>query len=95
MLGPAQVCLGLDLSGRLLPGFGLAPRWETVVLAETKCHSDWSLIQNLTAELPEGDARDAFQAAVDQVEAQEDEHIRWAWETREDMIMTRAAMPTA
>ncbi len=66
---------------------------EAVVLAETKCHSDWSLIQKMTSKLPEGDARDAFQAAVDQVEAQEDEHIRWARQTWEEMIMTRAAMP--
>jgi rubrerythrin len=63
---------------------------EGVVLAETKCHSDWSLIQKLTGELPEGDARDAFQAAVDQVEAQEDEHIRWARQTWEEMVTTRA-----
>ena len=67
---------------------------EAVVLAETKCHSDWSLIQKMTAELPEGAAREAFQAAVDQVEEQEDEHIRWARETWEQMIMTRATMPT-
>ena len=66
---------------------------EAVVLAETKCHSDWSIIQKVTAELPAGDARDAFQAAVDQVEAQEDEHIRWARQTWEEMIMTRATMP--
>jgi rubrerythrin len=65
---------------------------EAVVLAETKCHSDWSLIQKMTSKLPEGDARDAFQAAVDQVEAQEDEHIRWARQTWEEMVMTRATM---
>jgi rubrerythrin len=63
---------------------------EAVVLAETKCHSDWSLIQKLTAELPEGAARNAFQSAVDQVEEQEDEHIRWARETWEKLIMTQA-----
>lgn len=63
---------------------------EAVILAETKCHSDWSLIQKLAAELPEGDARTAFQAAVDQVEQQEDEHIRWARETWETLIMTHA-----
>jgi rubrerythrin len=63
---------------------------EAVVLAETKCHSDWSLIQKLAAELPDGDARSAFQAAVDQVEEQEDEHIRWARETWETLILTQA-----
>lgn len=63
---------------------------EAVILAETKCHSDWSLIQKFAAELPEGDARTAFRAAVDRVEEQEDEHIRWARETWETLIMTQA-----
>jgi rubrerythrin len=65
---------------------------EAVVLAETKCHSDWSLIQKLTAELPEGKARAAFQSAVDQVEEQEDEHIRWARETWEKLIMAQSKL---
>ena len=63
---------------------------EAVVLAETKCHSNWSLVQKLAAEVPEGDAQTAFQAAVDQVEEQEDEHIRWARETWETLILTQA-----
>lgn len=63
---------------------------ETVVLAETKCHSDWSLIQQLTAKMPEGEARTVFQSAVDQVEQQEDEHIRWARETWQQLVMTLA-----
>lgn len=63
---------------------------EAVVLAETKCHSDWSLIQKMATEMPDGAARDAFEAAVEQVEEQEDEHIRWARETWEQMILTRA-----
>lgn len=63
---------------------------EAVILAETKCHADWSLIQKLTQEMPAGAARDAFQAAVDQVEEQEDEHIRWARETWETLILTQA-----
>ena len=60
---------------------------EAVVLAETKCHADWSLIQQLAAELPDGIARTAFQNAVDQVEDQEDEHIRWARETWAQLVM--------
>jgi rubrerythrin len=63
---------------------------EAVLLAETKCHADWSLIQQLTAELPEGETRSAFQAAVDQVEEQEDEHVRWAKQTWEELILTQA-----
>jgi len=63
---------------------------EAVVLAETKCHANWTLIQTMTAELPEGAARAAFQNAVDQVEQQEDEHMRWSKETRDQLIMTLA-----
>jgi rubrerythrin len=63
---------------------------EAVVLAETKCHADWSLIQQMTAGLPEGEARSAFQRAVDQVEQQEDEHVRWAKQTWEEMILSQA-----
>jgi rubrerythrin len=63
---------------------------EAVVLAETKCHADWSLIQQLAAELPEGEARSAFQAAVDQVEQQEDEHVRWSKETWTELILSQA-----
>lgn len=43
---------------------------EAVVLAETKCQSDWLLIQKLTQELPEGEVRTAFYSAVEQVEEQ-------------------------
>ena len=61
-----------------------------MVLAESKGHSNWSLIQKLTGELPDGLARTAFQNAVNQVEDQEDEHIRWARETWERLIMRLA-----
>jgi len=44
----------------------------------------------MATEMPDGAARDAFEAAVEQVEEQEDEHIRWARETWEQMILTRA-----
>jgi rubrerythrin len=63
---------------------------ESVMLAESKCHSNWSLIQKMAGELPEGLARTAFEKAVEQVEDQEDEHIRWARETWEQLIMTLA-----
>lgn len=63
---------------------------ESVMLAESKCHSNWTLIQKMAAELPEGPALTAFQNAVAQVESQEDEHIRWARDTWEQLIMTQA-----
>lgn len=66
---------------------------EAVVLAETKCHADWSLIQKLASDLPDGAARTAFQEAVDQVEQQEDEHVRWARQTWEELVLTQAQQP--
>jgi hypothetical protein len=63
---------------------------ESVMLAESKCHANWSLMQKLSTELPDGLARTAFQSAVDQVEEQEDEHLRWSRDTWEKLIMTQA-----
>ena len=47
---------------------------ECVVLAETKDHADWELIGEC-AKAAEGDAAIALQAAYDEVEDQEDEHL--------------------
>lgn len=47
---------------------------ECVVLAETKDHADWELIGKC-AEALDGTAAEALQAAYDQVEDQEDEHL--------------------
>lgn len=47
---------------------------EAVVLAETKDHADWELI-GAAAKAAEGATREALQAAYDEVEDQEDEHL--------------------
>ena len=47
---------------------------ECVVLAETKDHADWELIGEC-AKAAEGDDANALQAAYDEVEDQEDEHL--------------------
>jgi rubrerythrin len=47
---------------------------ECVVLAETKDHADWELI-NKVAEHSTGEEKKALQAAADEVEDQEDEHL--------------------
>ena len=59
---------------------------EAVVLAETKDHADWKLLQSLTGDMPEGEVREAFRAAVDQVEQEEDEHLSWATSTWEALV---------
>src|SRR5918999_1400965 len=50
---------------------------ENVLLAETKDHANWHLLSQL-AEQASGDIKKALQAAVDEVESQEDEHLEWA-----------------
>lgn len=47
---------------------------ECVVLAETKDHADWQLIGEC-AKAAEGEVAAALQAAYDEVEDQEDEHL--------------------
>ena len=47
---------------------------ECVVLAETKDHADWELIGEC-AKAAKGDVASALQAAYDEVEDQEDEHL--------------------
>lgn len=47
---------------------------ECVVLAETKDHADWELI-GACAKAAEGEEAEALQAAYDEVEDQEDEHL--------------------
>ncbi|MGH8978223.1 MAG: hypothetical protein ACRDV7_09135 [Acidimicrobiia bacterium] len=44
----------------------------------------------LTGKLPEGSLREAFPAAVDEVEAQEDEHLGWAKQTRQQLMLQLA-----
>jgi hypothetical protein len=47
---------------------------EAVVFAETKDHADWELI-GAAAKAADGDMASALQAAYDQVEDEEDEHL--------------------
>jgi rubrerythrin len=51
---------------------------ENVLLAETKDHADWELLGKLADQLPNGKTKTAIEAAVAEVEPQEDEHLGWA-----------------
>jgi rubrerythrin len=53
---------------------------ENLLLAETKDHADWHLLGQL-AQQASGSLKEALQAAVEEVEEQEDEHLEWARET--------------
>jgi hypothetical protein len=59
---------------------------ENLLLAETKDHADWHLLKQL-AESASGNMKQALQAAVAEVEEQEDEHLEWARETLSQMCL--------
>lgn len=63
---------------------------DAVFLAESMDHANWSLLSTLCEQMPEGDLRDRFRAAVDAVEEQEDEHLEWARTTKERLVMLQA-----
>jgi len=60
---------------------------DAVLLAETIDHANWTTVAAIAELLPEGPLRSAFEAAVDEVEAQEDEHLGWAKETRQQLVL--------
>jgi rubrerythrin len=60
---------------------------DAVFIAESVDHANWKLMAKLTQQLPDGPIREAFQAAVDEVEQQEDEHLAWATNTKERLIL--------
>jgi rubrerythrin len=69
---------------------------ECVVLAETKDHLDWELLGECASKL-KGDAKKALQAAYDEIEDQEDEHLYhtrgWCRELWMDSLGMKAVMP--
>jgi rubrerythrin len=63
---------------------------DAVFLAESVDHANWQALAQLTQQMPEGEARSAFQRAVDAVEHEEDEHLEWAQQTRARLVMLQA-----
>lgn len=63
---------------------------DAVFLAESMDHANWSMLSHLTARMPEGEIRDRFARAVGTVEDQEDEHVGWARETKERLVVLQA-----
>lgn len=68
---------------------------DAVFVAETIDHANWSTLAQLTGRLPAGPTRDRFADAVGRVEAQEDEHVQWAQETRQRLVMLQAEHESA
>src|SRR4051794_16924453 len=69
---------------------------DAVFLAESMDHANWHTLAELVPSLPEGSVRDAFQAAVTEVESQEDEHLEWAKTTKLRLVklQTESSMLT-
>jgi ferritin-like metal-binding protein YciE len=67
---------------------------DAVLLAEAKDHANWSCLSKLAETLPEGEIRDAFQEATQQVEPQEDEHLGWATDMRCKIVSAQATSRT-
>jgi rubrerythrin len=66
-----------------------------VMIAESVDHANWQLLQAMVPELPAGPIQELARRTVDEVEAQEDEHLTWARETRARMAMLQAKSSVA
>jgi len=67
---------------------------DAVLLAEARDHANWSGLATLVPMFPKVSS-EVVQAAVDQVEAQEDEHLGWVKSTRTKMIGLQAKSSAA
>ncbi len=67
---------------------------DAVLMAETIDHANWIAMQELADSLPDGQLRDRFRVAVDEVLADEYEHLDWARTTRTKMITLQAEHET-
>jgi rubrerythrin len=60
---------------------------DAVFVAEAVDQANWQTMRQIAEKLEAGEVRDAFEAAVEEVEAQEDEHLAWARETKAKMTV--------
>lgn len=54
---------------------------ENVLLAETKDHANWHLLEQLSQQVDDQQVKTAIEEAVQEVGAQEDAHLEWAGTT--------------
>lgn len=67
---------------------------DAVLLAETTDHANWANLAQLCEDLPDGEVREVLSRAVREVGPQEDEHLRWASDTKAKMTRLQASSPT-
>jgi len=82
------------LDGSLDPMTAEMAMLDAVFLAESADHANWKILAELVDGMPEGATRDAFGRAVEEVEAQEDEHVGWASDMKLRMVKLQAASTT-
>ena len=68
---------------------------ENLVLAETKDHWDWEMLNSLIGRIQERDLKDAVRSAVTEVFKQEREHVKWNQETLTELAMEMATRKDA
>jgi rubrerythrin len=64
---------------------------DAVFLAETVDHANWETLGALAEQLPEGKVKNALRAAVEEVLAEEDEHLSWARDARAELTLSQLA----
>ena len=78
------------LSGSMDPMTAELVMLEAVMLAEAKDHSNWELLAQLASTITVGAWRRRLQTVTNEVLAQEEEHYRWAHDTRARLVLTLA-----
>jgi rubrerythrin len=78
-------------SGALDPMVKEMTMLDAVFLAETVDHANWQTLGVLAEQLPDGQIKDALRAAVNEVFAQEDEHLAWARDARAELTLSQVA----
>lgn len=64
---------------------------DAVLVTEAKDHANWSCLAAMVNDLPGGQVREALGKAVNEIEVQEDERLRWVQDTRCRLISLQAA----
>ena len=83
-------------SGALDPMTAEMAMLDAVFLAETIDHANWEGLGQLVEALPDGSVlREELRAAVAEVQAEEDEHLGWARDTRAQLTMLQASSSLA
>ena len=65
---------------------------EAVMLAEAKDHSNWELLAQLASTMTDGALRRRMQTVTTDVLAQEEQHYRWAHDTRARLLLSLAGV---